>query len=722
MTILNSSVGALRLSLAKGETLIVRNYSGVETVTGSTVSREDASSTLGAGAVVYGPQSVAASIVLSTTGALDYQTVMGDPTPAVNALVELSGGSPVGIITTDGLPVGGGVAEPTNNYRLRCIVGRQVGVVVDSGGRGFNGYAAAGNDQLWANRGYFSSKTTAAGTDGGVLFSPQAFDWEFGGSAPQSLILSMRIKGSAPAAATRFFGNSYSIGLKGFALAATTGGLIGARISDGTTGASGADSNKVVLDGTEHFVFLTVDAITRNVSMFVDDEDIPAALLANVPGTTRNITDPFRIGNAGSTATLPSLGVQVADLQIITMVGGLPANISEIRKTLQANPAAEIGVDVLPNRTPGSGDAVVPITSAATEQTKSLYRYIKSFSGRDEFIFGAHDRFDDPSYAPNAHGYLDIYQSIAGRKPAMMQWEYVDIQQADDGAGSTGAQRQPNLLAAMRAFAAAGGINMLHDHPGHPVTGLLSRSMMPSSGAASAWDTTAGGLAAINTGGAQEAQFLAYLDRLAAFIQAVGTPVIYRPFHEANGAWFWWGGAANATTFRAVWQKMVTYLRDTKGLTNVLFCLNLAGSDTSGSDTDNATQAYSQWYPGDTYVDLVSIDYYNDRTWSASTIWSLGRKVLREGFDAMNALAAPGGKPVLFAEAGYANASAQKSDLWELVGSDMASIYRDCAALGLWRAPWGPDASHASAPSLRTLMAKDYCITLDKSDGAAYAS
>lgn len=115
MTILNSSVGALRLSLAKGETLIVRNYSGTETVTGSTVSREDASSTLGAGAVVYGPQSVAASIVLSTTGTLDYQTVMGDPTPAVNALVELSGGSPVGIFTPDGQPVGGGMGVVQSN-------------------------------------------------------------------------------------------------------------------------------------------------------------------------------------------------------------------------------------------------------------------------------------------------------------------------------------------------------------------------------------------------------------------------------------------------------------------------------------------------------------------------------------------------------------------------------------------------------------------------------
>lgn len=652
----------------------------------------------------------------------EYSDLQGRLEPGAFYRVVDRDGKVLRLLTPSGEVVGDVTYPMTNNYRLRCIVGRQVGVVVDSGGRGFNGLAASGNDQLWANRGYFSSKTTSAGTDGSVQFSAQAFDWEFGGSAPQSLIISFRVKGSAPGAATRWFGNCAGTSYKGFALVATTGGLVGARIGNGTANVSSADSNKVVFDGSEHYVFLTVDAITRNISIFVDDEDIPAALAVSLTGTTANGSTTFNVGNAGIPASNPSLGVQMADLQVITVVGGLPANINEIRKILQANPAAEIGTDLIPDRTPGSGDAVAPVTAGATAQTRALYRYLKSFSGRQSFIFGAHDRFDDPTYAPNAHGYLDIYQGIAGRKPAMMQWEYVDVEQADDGAGSTGAVRQPNLLAAMRSFAASGGINMLHDHPGHPVTGLLSRSMIPSSGAASAWDTTAGGLAAINTGGAQEAQFLAYLDRLAAFIQAVGTPVIYRPFHEANGAWFWWGGAANSTTFRAVWQKMVTYLRDTKGLTNVLFCWNLSGSDTSGSDTDNATQAYSQWYPGDTYVDLVSIDYYNDRAWAASTIWYLGRKVLREGFDAMNAIAAPGGKPVLFAEAGYANASAQKSDLWELVGSDMASIYRDCAALGLWRAPWGPDASHASAGSLRTLMGKDYCITLDKSDGAAYTS
>ena len=84
MTILTSASGARPLSLAKGEALIIRNYSGTETVTGSTAAREDASAVLGAGAVAYGPQTGAATVTISTTGALDHSSVMGDPLPAAD--------------------------------------------------------------------------------------------------------------------------------------------------------------------------------------------------------------------------------------------------------------------------------------------------------------------------------------------------------------------------------------------------------------------------------------------------------------------------------------------------------------------------------------------------------------------------------------------------------------------------------------------------------------
>jgi hypothetical protein len=76
MTILTSANGSLPLTLRKGETLVVRNYSGAETVRGSTVPPEATSD----GAEVYGPQISDVSIILSSSGALDYQTVMGDMT------------------------------------------------------------------------------------------------------------------------------------------------------------------------------------------------------------------------------------------------------------------------------------------------------------------------------------------------------------------------------------------------------------------------------------------------------------------------------------------------------------------------------------------------------------------------------------------------------------------------------------------------------------------
>lgn len=616
---------------------------------------------------------------------------------------------------------------PTNAYRLRTVIQRQTGVLVDSGGRGFNGFASPGNDVMWGNRGYVSSKAAAAGTDGSVRFAPAAFDWEFGGTSPQSLIMSFRVRAAAPAANIRIMGNSANDTVRGFGLTATTTGRLIARVCNGTTTNSTPESGRVALDNSDHWVCITCDAATRMMSIFVDDEEIPQAASLAFTGSSLNTTSPFRLGSAGLFNDFATAAVQFADLQILTVRGGLPANIGEIRHALRRNPALMIGVDLIPDQPIAATEGVAPITTGATPATQSLLRYLKKHHGRPEFLLGAHDRFDDPEFAPREMGYLGIYERISGRRPAIMKWEYVDIQQPDDGAGSTGAERQPNLIAAMRAFSASGGINMLHDHPGHPLTSTMARSIVPNSAtggpaAGSSWDTTPGALAAINTGGAQNAQFLAWLDRLATFFEQLDSPVIFRPFHEVNGSWFWWGGVSTASTFISVWRLMVTYLRDTRGIKNVLFCWNVNGADDSASQVANSVNAYSTWYPGDEWVDIVSIDYYNDRAWSESTIWTLGRSVLRQGVDALNVIAAPTGKPMLLAEIGYRFASEQKADLWELVGTDVATIYQDCAALCLWRAPWGPIESHASAPSLRKMMSEDYCITLDRVGGKAYTS
>ncbi|MDO4163403.1 MAG: glycosyl hydrolase [Bacteroides sp.] len=81
-------------------------------------------------------------------------------------------------------------------------------------------------------------------------------------------------------------------------------------------------------------------------------------------------------------------------------------------------------------------------------------------------------------------------------------------------------------------------------------------------------------------------------------LQDAGIPVLWRPLHEAAGAWFWWG-AEDATAYVSLWQYMYTYFKE-QGLNNLIWVWTSEGGD----DTD--------WYPGDNYVDIVSIDIYNN--------------------------------------------------------------------------------------------------------------
>ena len=75
-------------------------------------------------------------------------------------------------------------------------------------------------------------------------------------------------------------------------------------------------------------------------------------------------------------------------------------------------------------------------------------------------------------------------------------------------------------------------------------------------------------------------------------------PVLWRPFHEAAGGWFWWG--KDAASFKSLWTAMFNYFK-TEGLDNLIWVWT-----TEGNDAD--------WYPGDQYVDIVGRDVYNKET------------------------------------------------------------------------------------------------------------
>ena len=92
--------------------------------------------------------------------------------------------------------------------------------------------------------------------------------------------------------------------------------------------------------------------------------------------------------------------------------------------------------------------------------------------------------------------------------------------------------------------------------------------------------------------------------------QDAGVPVIWRPLHEAQGGWFWWG-AHGPDTFKQLWR--LTYDR----LTNHNDLHNLIWEFTSSAAEGN----FKDWYPGDDVVDMIGLDIYTDASSSMSGQW-----------------------------------------------------------------------------------------------------
>ncbi|MEO6218962.1 MAG: glycosyl hydrolase [Ginsengibacter sp.] len=83
-------------------------------------------------------------------------------------------------------------------------------------------------------------------------------------------------------------------------------------------------------------------------------------------------------------------------------------------------------------------------------------------------------------------------------------------------------------------------------------------------------------------------------------------PMIFRPFHEFDGDWFWWGKAhTTRDEFIKLWRFTVSYLKDSVGVHNFLYAF-------SPDNKFNSEEEYLERYPGDEWVDMAGMDNYGD--------------------------------------------------------------------------------------------------------------
>jgi mannan endo-1,4-beta-mannosidase len=238
-----------------------------------------------------------------------------------------------------------------------------------------------------------------------------------------------------------------------------------------------------------------------------------------------------------------------------------------------------------------------PIDPRATRETRNLFENVRALA-QTRVMFGHQD---DLAYGHDwigEEGRSDV-RDVSGSYPAVHGW---DVSKLEQGAShNIDSVSFANMRRWIVDVYRRGGVNTVSWHLDNPATG------------GNAWDTTAA-VASILPGGVHHAEYRTALDRLAAFFQSLRVtagrqgelvPIVFRPFHEMNGAWFWWGARhATADDYRRLWRYTVEYLRDTKGVHNLLYAYSPNVGGPRGYDN------YLDFFPGDAYVDVLGLDEY----------------------------------------------------------------------------------------------------------------
>jgi len=113
-------------------------------------------------------------------------------------------------------------------------------------------------------------------------------------------------------------------------------------------------------------------------------------------------------------------------------------------------------------------------------------------------------------------------------------------------------------------------------------------------------------------GGEAHKKYTTILDGIGEWAKSVKgpkgelVPMIFRPYHEFDGAWFWWGKPhCTRDEFIALWRFTVSYLRDSLQVHNFIYAFS--------PDNNFSNEAeYLDRYPGDEWVDMLGIDNYGD--------------------------------------------------------------------------------------------------------------
>lgn len=246
---------------------------------------------------------------------------------------------------------------------------------------------------------------------------------------------------------------------------------------------------------------------------------------------------------------------------------------------------------------------MVPADPDLTASGRELLRTLYTLQGTG-IITGQHDYLESPDEFSNK------LKATAGQYAALHGYELGAIN-----------NQSPELIKKQRDGVVYSAIRW---HEAGGIVAMSYHAHLP--GTSPAWSNVSVSLSNaefdkyLTPGTPQNLALLANLDDVALTLRKLAdakVPVLWRPYHEMNGGWFWWGQKRN---FTALWNLMFEHFTKKHKLHNLLWVW-------SPNADDGSTDSMEGYFPGGAKVDILALDIYNREFKNEyhDRLWDLGR-------------------------------------------------------------------------------------------------
>ena len=230
------------------------------------------------------------------------------------------------------------------------------------------------------------------------------------------------------------------------------------------------------------------------------------------------------------------------------------------------------GIYLVPHSTEGAALS----NPNASETAKGEYDLICDVTG-----FTTYSGQQESTWMGSPHYETDYIRQASGRLPIIKGFDYMNDD--FDGVNQRAAEWYEN-----------GGIVTICWHCGSDFSGEWTDCKETD---IADWDK------ALTEGTEEYEKLIAGMDKGAEALKKLkekGIPVLWRPFHEFDGDWFWWS-RGGSESFKKLWQLMYDRYTNYHGLNNLIWVLGYS----------HKMENVKDWYPGDEYCDIIGADTYD---------------------------------------------------------------------------------------------------------------